>query len=362
MLHAPTMVGGNPVGLSRAERELGLDSVAVSLEDTPFRYEVDEVIWNAGDRAVAREWKRWRLILRAVREFDVVHFNFGSSLAPRRAAPEANAAYAAYARAFEFRDLALLRRAGKGIVVTYQGDDARQGDVSARFYDLSLADVPGYYSDDADAATRRGIAAFDRYADRIFALNPDLVSMLPHRAEFLPYSHIDPGAWEPRYGPGSDVPVVVHAPTHRAGKGTAHVLAAVEQLRSEGIELDLQLVEGLSHADARALYERADIAVDQLIAGWYGGFAVELMALGKPVVAFIRDEDLVHIPAAMRADLPVVSARPETVVDALRELVTMAPARRAELGRASRAYVQRWHDPRAIAAKLKLVYEELARG
>ena len=32
--------------------------------------------------------------------------------------------------------------------------------------------------------------------------------------------------------------------------------------------------------------------VDQLNAGWYALFAIECMALGKPVVAFLRDESL----------------------------------------------------------------------
>ena len=37
-------------------------------------------------------------------------------------------------------------------------------------------------------------------------------------------------------------------------------------------------------------YRAADIVVDQLNAGWYGLFAIECMALGKPVVTFLHDE------------------------------------------------------------------------
>lgn len=372
VLHCPELVGGNPGSLARAERELGLASVAVAFTDKPFAYEVDEVVWRDGDGPVRRELKRWRLLLRALREFDIVHFNFGSSLMQRRVPlmpgprpsvrPSVLAAFDLYARLVELRDLPLLRRAGKGIVVTYQGSDARQGDTSRDSSEVSLNSIPGYFGEREDAAKRRSIAVFDRYADRIFALNPDLLAVLPARAEFLPYASVDPADWTPVFREPGETVRVVHAPTHRRAKGTEHLIAAVDRLRSENIAVELQLVEGLTNDEARCLYRGADIVVDQLLAGWYGGFSVEMMALGKPVVAYIREEDLVYVPTAMRAELPVISATPTTIADVLRELVTADRNRLTELGRRGRSYVERWHEPRAIAARLKTAYEEVLAG
>ena len=57
------------------------------------------------------------------------------------------------------------------------------------------------------------------------------------------------------------------------------MIAAIEDL-----DADLELVEGLHHDEAFERYRAADIVVDQLNAGWYGLFAIEAMALGKPVV------------------------------------------------------------------------------
>ena len=51
-----------------------------------------------------------------------------------------------------------------------------------------------------------------------------------------------------------------------------------------------RIVEGLRHDEALEHYRDADIVVDQLNAGWYGLFAIECMALGKPVVTFLHDE------------------------------------------------------------------------
>ena len=372
VLHCPHTVGGNPGALARAERALGLASVAVAFDNRPFGYDVDEVLWNSEDGLVRREVERWKLLRRALRDFDVVHFNFGSSIMPRRVSLHPGAsgristplrlARALYAGVVELRDLPPLRRAGKGIVVTYQGDDARQGDVCRARYALSLASVSGYFGPREDDAKRRGIRAFDRYADRIYALNPDLLGVLPDRAEFLPYASVDPSAWTPSFREPAGVVRVVHAPTHRRAKGTEHVVAAVQQLQADGIRVELRLVEGVTNEQARAMYAEADVVVDQLLAGWYGAFAVEMMSLGKPVVAFIRDEDLVHIPAGMRRELPVISATPDTVADVLRRLVTGERGALLEAGRRGRAYAERWHDPRTIAARLKTAYEEILQS
>jgi glycosyltransferase involved in cell wall biosynthesis len=128
-------------------------------------------------------------------------------------------------------------------------------------------------------------------------------------------------------------------------------VSATDRLRREGIKIELALVENMQREQARAVYESADLVVDQLLAGWYGGLAVEAMALGKPVVSYIRDADLAFIPEAMRAQLPLINADPRTIYDVLRRLATSERATLPEHGRRGRAYVERWHDPYKIAAQ-----------
>ena len=54
---------------------------------------------------------------------------------------------------------------------------------------------------------------------KIYALNPDLLHVLPGCAEFLPYSHIDLSEWTPVYPTRSNHPLRIgHAPSHRAVK------------------------------------------------------------------------------------------------------------------------------------------------
>jgi hypothetical protein len=364
VLHCPWVVGGNPTGLAAAERELGLDSTTVVFRRSPYAYSVDEVIWDDGDLGRTQELKRWSFVARALRDFDVIHFNFGSTIAPERPAAVGGGSprdrtYHAYRALFEQFDLRLFRRAGKAIFVTFQGDDARQGDVAASLGSIAAVEAsPGHYTPESDANKRRRILRFDRYADGIYALNPDLLHVLPARARFVPYAHVDTRAWDPPRSAGTTArPLVLHAPTDRQIKGTRFVLDAVSRLRGEGLEFDFQLVERLTQAEAKELYHRADLVVDQLLVGWYGGFAVEVMALERPVVSYIRDEDLACLPSEMREEIPVVSAEPATIYDVLRELLTTRRDELAEIGRRGRAYVGRWHDPLRIAEGIIADYE-----
>jgi glycosyltransferase involved in cell wall biosynthesis len=375
VLHCPAIVAGNAQHLARAERELGIESWAVAFVKSPFGYETDEVLWDAKDNAIMREIKRWRLLSRALKGFDIVHFNFGRSIMPywvptsgiRRVKPLSIRrwlhwrAYQGYAGLFELRDLPLLKFAGKGIVVTYQGDDARQGDFCRANFEINPESEveAGYYSSKSDSHKRFFINKFAKYADRIYALNPDLLWVLPPHARFLPYSHIDLRDWRPvdNGNLGPKVPVILHVPSHRGVKGTKYILDVISRLKRGGVPLELRLVEGVSHGEARRIYESADLLIDQLVCGWYGGIAVELMALGKPVICYIREGDLKFIPEQMRKDLPIINAIPTTIHEVLKEWLTSRRHELPEIGRRGRAYVERWHDPLKIAAKLKSEYE-----
>ena len=148
-------------------------------------------------------------------------------------------------------------------------------------------------------------------------------------------------------------PVILHAPSSRGRKGTEHVIAAVESL-----DADLLLVEGLDHREAFERYRDADIVVDQLNAGWYGVFAIECMALGKPVVAFLHDEARERTERELGVEVPLVNATKETLRERLRPLVADAAERR-RIGAASRTYIERVHDLERVADRLLALYSRL---
>jgi hypothetical protein len=364
VLHCPWNVAGQSAQLAAAERALGADSRCVVIEETAIGFPADEVLAPANPSVLEREAARWRLLWRAMVWADVVHFSFGQSCLVPNAFPDlgrinwlnpSSIAWRLYVRAIWLKDLPLLLAMGKMLAVTWQGDDARQHDRSLALFDISIAQSLGdsYYLPGSDAWKRRAIAAFARHVPIHYALNPDLMHVLPPKARFLPYASFDPASVRP-VPPSADHTrhlVFAHAPSHRGAKGTEYVFAAADALKAEGLAFELRLIEGMARAEAIAAYSACDVVIDQLLAGWYGGLGLEAMALGKPVIAHLREADLAAIAPEMRATLPVINATPTTIADVMRAMIAMPRGELRALGLASRAFTEVWHDPRAIAAR-----------
>lgn len=148
---------------------------------------------------------------------------------------------------------------------------------------------------------------------------------------------------------------VVHAPNHREFKGSRYLEQAVDSLRQEAVEIELILVERRSNEEALEIYKSADLIFDQCLIGFHGYFALEAMALGKPVMCFIRkpDEYLLH-----PEECPIINTHVMTLKEDLRRLV----ARRGELGeigRRGRSYVEKHFSLEAFAGRLERTYREL---
>lgn len=370
VVHCPTSVGGNAPSLSLRLNEIGLHSACYIYDLNTFGYKGVTPIWTADDGAIMREIKRCWAILRTAWGADVIHFNFGGGWATP--VPLARAGDRGlmrkiktflgglYLHALSWFELNLYCLCRRPMFVHYQGDDARQGDVCKALWTDSMAHYvdPGYYSPETDALKRRMIARMERFCSVVYALNPDLMYMLGEKARFIPYCHISLEDWRPVGVSLEERPLRIgHAPSHRRVKGTDILLAALEALANEGQQFELVLVEGLSNDEARLHYEQVDVMIDQLHAGWYGGLAVELMAMAKPVMVYIRDDDLRFVPPGMRDDLPVIRTSSAMIKDDLRALLAMPRKQLAELGRRSRIYVETWHDPERIAREIKADYD-----
>ncbi|HLX21620.1 MAG TPA: hypothetical protein VKR23_15855 [Gaiellaceae bacterium] len=250
---------------------------------------------------------QWRAFARLAPRTDIFHFYFGLTLVPKSV------------------QFPLLRALRKPSVMHFLGSDIR--------------------------GRSPGELAWARQADAVVVGSYDAARWV-HDAHVIPPG-IDVAAIEPAPPSTSPRPVVLHAPSSRSRKGTAEVVAACEQLG-----LELELVEGVDHRAAFERYRRADIVVDQLNAGWYGVFAIETMALGKPVVTFLHEEAVRRTEAAFDVEVPIVPATKETLVDVLRRLVD-EPAERVRIGAASRAYVEVVHDLSRVADRLLDLYADL---
>lgn len=343
VLHAPCNIGNQPWSLSRAERQLGLRSDLVTNYSTRFNYPADRVLGSIGGRTINHLTARRLAAVSAPHDYDVFHYYFGRSIAFWDDLPDLNTQ--------PYEDLRQAHALGKPIFMTLQGCDARLAEDSNRRNSHTPC-APGKCSafetclSTLDKARKQMFEEVLPLCDRTFILNPELGHYVPD-STFMPYANVEIFDFQPQWPTTSGKPKVIHAPSDPNVKGTARILEALERL-SKRHDFDLVLIQNLTHEEAMNAYATADIAIDQLLAGWYGGLTVELMALGKPVACYIRESDLQFVPAGMVDDLPVRRIHPETLEKDLDALFEQRD-QWADWGKASRSFVERWHDPRRIA-------------
>ena len=135
----------------------------------------------------------------------------------------------------------------------------------------------GEYAVPRMALIVRWIDYFDKDADCcVGSANFDAL----YRWEISPVSYvaIDTSLFRPPVeyeylNDGRNGPVtIVHSPNHRVIKGTEYIIAAVEKLKSEGLQIEFQLLEGLKNTEGRALLNEATfcrIACYRLRAVWH---------------------------------------------------------------------------------------------
>ena len=179
---------------------------------------------------------------------------------------------------------------------------------------------------------------------------------------------IDTRAWTPRTtysaNDGRSGPVrVLHTPNHRGFKGTEFLLRSVEQLRAEGLQIELILLEGAPNEVVRQTMQDVDILAEQFIASIYALSGIEGMATGLPVLVNLESDP--HTRPFRRYsyldECPAISTTPETITDNLRRLVT-DPALRETLGRAGRLYVEKYHSFATAQYMFGAIYRHILDG
>ena len=155
--------------------------------------------------------------------------------------------------------------------------------------------------------------------------------------------------------------VVLHAPNHRNIKGTKYIEEAVKNLKLEGLDIELNIIEKLSNDEVMELIQEADLVIDQLIIGWYAMFAIEAMSLGKPVICNLRNDflDFYKTVGLLDAkDCPIINASPETIEAVLRSLYNN-PDSLHEIGNAGKKFVEKYHSIDYIGSHFENVLSSL---
>jgi hypothetical protein len=261
-----------------------------------------------------------------------------------------------------FVEVQLLHLAGKRVVVMpYGGDVIVPSQMRSLEWRQALAS-------DYPALLERGRRTSRQI--RYFSSRADFVVGCIFHVETLPrwdlltthYYPLDTDSWRPEQVEPDATIRVFHSANHRAVKGTEFVIAAVDQLRREGLEIELVLAERLPNTEVRRLLQSCHIVAEQFIHG-YALAAMEAMALGKPVLSNLSDPYYyeVHRLHTGLDECPIVSTTVEELPENLRRLALDAELR-VELGRAGREYVVSHHSYDTVGRMWEMVYRTVWEG
>lgn len=338
VLHLPVEIAGQ-IGLQvKALRGCGWCAESL-FQNHDFKYS-HEPTYTFG------RTNRWRMLFarlllawRTLARFDVYHYHYGQSLLTER---------------LFYADARLNSMLGAKVVVEFWGSDVR-------LPSLERARNPYYPNmpEENDAKARACMAHWSALScGHVIVADHSFFSFI---CEYFSDVHvvrqaIDCRAYQPVY-PGLEAAVVrvVHIPSHAGYKGTVYVRAAIDALKARGLPLEYIEVSGVSHDEAMRLCATADIVVDQLVLGSHGVFALEAMALGKPVLCYIMPD----MEGTYPDGFPIINANPDTVTEVLAGLIASGRENLHQIGRRSREYVQRVHDISVIGPALADVYATL---
>ncbi|MEU8221465.1 glycosyltransferase [Kribbella sp. NPDC048915] len=201
----------------------------------------------------------------------------------------------------------------------------------------------------------RAVDLFTSYPGQVYVSTPDLLDYVPN-ATWCPVI-VDVDAWR------SDapvlehrLPVVAHAPSKSAMKGSGLIDPIMEDLARRGL-ITYRRVEGVDPADMPAVYRDADIVLDQFRIGSYGVAACEAMAAGRIVVGHIAQQVRDRVTAETGLELPIVDATPDSVEQVVLDLIAH-PERSRELAARGPAFVEQVHDGRWSAETLAPFVEQ----
>jgi hypothetical protein len=365
VIQLPISNGYHVSSLHQALLELGIRAECWELRSDFDGVKADRTIYSKRDGILKREFKRLSA-LNYIFHADLVIFNFGSSLFSPKPLSDlrrtldlkdspigrllANSINA-YLSAMQLIELMSLRVLRRKIAVVYHGDDARQLDRFTQEYGWNYGELVGAPEGDleGDRLKRNQIRRLSKFAHGIFVLTPDLIPMVPG-------SKWIPAAVMPKQAPKKSEPlehriVVGHAPSHRGIKGTQHVLRAVENCLTDGINLDFRLIEGVSHSDSLAALSKLDVVIDQVCIGWYGVLAVEA-ALQKACVMVYLDEKVMEYAkdSPEFRKIPFISASSDSLTELMIAFSGKSLRDRSLLAQETLEYALEVHSPQRVAS------------
>lgn len=325
IVHGTTEIAGQMGILSRALKEKGHYSIGYNTFHSYLGYK-DHLI-NTTPEKIKEESNK------IIDSFDLFHFHYCTTLDEN------------------FQDLPKIKQKNKKMIMHHWGNDVR-------FHEQAKVNNPYAYTGDSppNEVIHDRLTKISRYIKQAIVQDYEVYEYVENyyeKVHVLPIA-IDLSTITPKFpSVEKKKPLVLHAPTNPEFKGTVYVEDVIQKLQATH-EFEYKRIEKMSNEEALKLYEDADIIIDQILCGSYGLLSVESMALGKPVITFIRPDLVKTFPT----ELPIVNANPDNLYDQAK-LLLENPILRHQLGKLGREYVSNYHNHRVVCEKLLTIYTQL---
>ncbi len=367
VLIGPTNVADQGPALAEALRALGVN--AYSLVRWPHG-SFPAADWQGRSRTPATTLAAYDRFLRMARTADIVHLQ-SEGLLPPLPFGMPSGIEEAYLQ-LATRLIRALRRHGVVVAVTFHGSEIRPvEDIRAHWHDAERVLGDSRMPIESRERLLRYSDSLAAQADLVFVTTPDLLTSVP-RSSLTPVVPSRPFHAELQ-SMGGQLPVppsvghplrVLHAPSDPVIKGSSAIAHAVARARDTGADIEYRVLSGVPVTEVAREIRAADIVVDQVNFGWYGVFAAEAMALGRPAIARLETRNLQSFSSAtgIGADaLGILNADSDTLADVLTGLAAAEAATRRRLQLAALETYELLHRPEA-AAGLALQCYLTARG
>lgn len=328
-------IAGIFTSLKKGFEQNGVQADFYSLNEHIFGYDTDKII-SYSSNSFIRKFQKILLIIKLLFKYDYFIFDSAGTLFPG------------------YKDIKLLRFFGKKTMVIFTGCDIRLPEKVEMYKWNPCRNCGDQYK---------------AFVGCVLSSKPSLINTMENNFDILVSAEEAAGSLNRKYhstlfpvdinkfsytgvNPGTKLKIL-HAPSNPEYKGTAYINEAVNRLRDE---FEFEFIVK-SNIKAEELYEeisRADLVIDQMLVGFYGLFSIESMAMGKPVVCYIREDILKNSPV----DLPVINANPDTLYSVLKEILK-DPSVLIEKGSQSRQYAEKYHDAAKIAKQYYELFERL---
>ena len=362
VLFAPQVIAGIAPQMATWLNEHGAEAKTTSYAPTYLGYKTD---YNCPNNNLPTLIKFSDDMLKEAEKHDVICLDFASSFK-----------YLPYwgmdLRPYEdkkpecpYADLLPLKDMGKKIFCFFWGSDCSSQSIWSHSYleMLGFTNIP--HPPRQNLHQFKNIKHLHELADA-FVVAPLVCNQVPQAA---PYWDVcfEPELWPAKSRYNKQLDKILTAPTNTRKKNYDHLEATLKALTNNHPNIQTISIQNTPHHQVAASYAQADLGLEQATPA-FGLLAIEMMALGLPVIANrnyaalsgLKDDD--YFIGQWQKSAPFMSFKNIRELYARLEECAESPEKLAEIGRAGRDYAMTYHSSEVVGKALSNYLAQAVSG